>query len=89
MAGLVNKLKTTRPNHAKYALRTILPADTAAFCGSKKNPKSSIVDRSNKFKDKIPWYNRAENEKVRKLEIYSKVLRYKTVYGSLTKPVKF
>ena len=57
VAGLVNKLKTTRPNHAKYALRTILPADTAAFCGSKKNPKSSIVDRvpADKFNDKIPW----------------------------------
>ena len=57
VAGLVNKLKTTRPNHAKYALRTILPADTAAFCGSKKNPKSSIVDRvpAGKFNDKTPW----------------------------------
>ena len=46
-------------------------SEKSAFCGSKKNPKSSIVDRvpADKFNDKIPWYNRAENEKVDKLHI--------------------
>ena len=39
--------------------------DTAAFCGSSKNPSSSIVARvfGDKFNDKTPLYNNAENKK--------------------------
>ena len=52
-------------------------SEKSAFCGSKKNPKSSIVDRSNRFKDKIPWYNRAENEKVDKLHLNMYTSRFR------------